>query len=88
MGLLFAATTGVASGVFVVHKGDQRTISQEGLTGSDYVDLRIKHNGTYITTGTANRLTVARPVATVGSEGDYQLYKPSSTAAASGAVSG
>ena len=88
MGLLFAATTAIASGEFVVHKGHQKTISAVGLTGADYVDLRIKHNGVYVTTGTANRLTPAIPVLTVGSEGDYQLYKPSTATAVSGAVSG
>ncbi len=88
MGLLFAATTAIAQGEFVVHKGHQKTISAVGLTGSDYIDLRIKHNGTYVTTGTVNRLTPATPVLSVISEGDYQLYKPTTDGSASGAVSG
>lgn len=88
MALLFTATTAIAEGKFAVQRGDQRTISSEGLTGADYIDLRIFHNGTYITTGTTNRLTATDTVKSVMSEGSYQLYKPATTGSASGAVSG
>lgn len=87
--IIAAQTTTATSAPFGVSKyHNTKTISANGLAGSEYVDVQYEHSaGVFISTGVDNRLTPARPVIALTGEGVYRLVKTATTAAVSAAVS-
>lgn len=88
--IIIAAQTATATsapfGVTKYH--NTKTVSANGLAGSEYVDVQIEHGtGVFISTGVDNRLTATKPVIALTGEGVYRLVKTVTTGAASAAVS-